>query len=51
MTPRTEGIRVRETFLGENVVEKFSPFLETVAVVVAAIEVKRKVGEALRMLG
>jgi hypothetical protein len=33
------------------VVEKLSPFLETVAVVVAAIEIKPKVGEALRMLG
>jgi len=51
MTPRAKGILVREAFLGENVVEKFSPLIETVAVVVAAIEVKRKLGEALRTLG
>ena len=51
MTSRAEGIFVRETFLGENVVEKLRPFLETVAVVVTAIEVKRKLGEALRTLG
>jgi hypothetical protein len=51
MPPGAEGIFVRETLLRENVVEKFSPFLETVAVVVTAIEVKPKLGETLRMLG
>jgi hypothetical protein len=51
MTPRAEGKGVGEAVLGEEAVEKFGPFLETVAIVVAAIEVKRQLGEALRMLG
>jgi hypothetical protein len=51
MTSRAKGKGVWETFLGEDVVEKFGPFVEPVAIVVAAIEVKCQVGEALRMLG